>query len=227
MGRRARIGEARVVVLTVIFLPVTVACRILFGPWEVRHLLTTLPLLMLCLWDGVEWLLSKIRRYRSVALCCDPCGSGGACGSGVSMMPPKVHLGIDVVVRDLLSMPQYANDRFLIVSDAVGEGVFIAEVAAHEKRPGHVIERGSKVLAEESFMGESVRPYFTTPEELMSFFEKNAGPGRDCGWNRSRRAVHESGARDDSPESEPLAASGHIFAGGAPLPLEVLRLEKG
>jgi Dolichyl-phosphate-mannose-protein mannosyltransferase len=157
--------------VTVIFLPVIVICRILFGPWEVRHLLTTLPLLMLCLCEGLSWILT-IPRFRIAILGIAAAALAATAVRSVATTPPKVHLGLDRVAHDLLSNPGYDRDRFLILSDSVGEGVFIAEVASHETRPGHVVERGSKVLAEGSFGGDRIHLFFTTPEELMQFFEK-------------------------------------------------------
>ncbi len=208
----------------VLFLPVTVLCRVIFGPWEARHLLTTLPLLMLCLWDGLASILAWIPGYRKVAAAVAATLLAITAFRSVATMPPKVHLGFDRVAQDLLSHPEYANDRFLILSGPQGEGVFIAEVAEHEKRPGHVIERGSKVLAEESFMGDRVRMFFNTPEDLMRFFEKTPGrivilDGTDSG--APFVALARETVRRYPDRWQHLAS---YARSGAPLPLEVLRL---
>jgi hypothetical protein len=160
-------------IVATIFLPVTLACRILFGPWEVQHLLTTLPLLILFLWEGVEWTVSKIPGHRNAATVAISVALAATAAYHIAKMPAKQHLGIDRVAEDLAATPEYARSRFLILSDAMGEGVFIAEVAAREKRPGHRIERGSKILADESFMGDRTRLFFNTPEDLLSFLAKD------------------------------------------------------
>jgi hypothetical protein len=214
-------------VVTVIFLPVTVVCRMEFGPWETRHLLTTLPLLMLCEWDGVTWILSSVPPFRKIGWAVAAAALAVTAIRSVSTMPPKVHLGLDRVARDLVSAPEYARDRFLILSDPQGEGAFIAEVAAHEKRPGHIVERGSKILAEENLMGNRFRLFYTTPEELMRFFEKTP-----------HRIVIVDGVEEGAPFMSLVRETirrnpgrwqhlGTYPRAGAPLAVEVLRLENG
>jgi hypothetical protein len=216
--------EARAVwIVTVLFLPVTLACRALFAPWEVKHLVTTLPLLMLCLWDGLDWVLAKFPwRRAGLALACAALTATAI--RSVATMPQKVHLGLDRVAIDLLASPEYAHDRFLIISDGTGEGVFIAETAAHEKRPGHIVERASKVLAEESFMGDHVRLLYDSPEELMRFFEKTPNrivivDGVESNapfMNLVRETIHQYPDKWRSLASYPR--------GGARLPIQVLRI---
>jgi hypothetical protein len=160
-------------IIAVIFLPVTLACRILFGPWELRHMLTTLPFLMMFLWHGVEGLLARFPTQNGPVAIAILAALGLTAVYHIATMPPKLHLGLDRVAGDLASAPESVHTRFLILSDSQGEGVFIAEVAAREKRPGHIIDRGSKVLGEVSFMGDRSRMFFNTPEQLIAFFEKN------------------------------------------------------
>ena len=93
-------------VVTVLFLPVTIACRIEFGVWDAKHLLTTLPLLMLCVWEGVDWILSSVPRFRKVGLALATAALAVTAIRSVSMMPPKIHLGLDLVARDLVSDPR-------------------------------------------------------------------------------------------------------------------------
>ncbi len=169
---RGREGHALWVV-AVVFFPVTLACRILFGPWEPRHLLTTLPLLMLFLWHGVDGVLARVSSHHSLLTIAVLAALGLTAAHHIAEMPTKPHLGLDRVASDLVSTPAYAQSRFLIVSDAVGEGAFIAEVASREKRLGHIVNRSTKVLGDMSFMGDRTGLYFHTPEELLAFFEKN------------------------------------------------------
>jgi 4-amino-4-deoxy-L-arabinose transferase-like glycosyltransferase len=183
-------------IVAVLFIPVTLACRTLFGPWELRHLLTTLPLLMLFLWHGLEGLLAKFVSHRKMVTAAILFALALTPALAVARMPAKPHLGLDRVARDLASAPEYAQSRFLIVSDSNGEGVFIAEVASREKRPGHFIERGTKVLGETSWMGDRTRMFFDTPEDLLSFFEKHPdwivvldGVGAEKPWLVQMREV--------------------------------------
>jgi hypothetical protein len=207
-----------------VFLPVTVAFRVLVGAWEVRHLLTTLPLLMLFLCDGLTWIQSAVPRFRGVVMAAVIVALGATAVHNVMVMPAKVHLGMDRVASDLATAPEYRNARFLIVSDALGEGVFISEVAVREQRPGHTIERGSKILAEESFMGDLYRPRFTTPAEMMHFFAQ--GPDRILildGILPAREHVAQVRRMIEQSPNQWLLL-GRYPRAGAPFPLEIFRL---
>jgi hypothetical protein len=211
-------------VSAVVFLPVTIAFRVILGAWEVRHLITTLPLLMLFLCDGLLWILSRIPRFQSVAAAMAVAALGLAAVHSVMVMPAKVHLGIDRAAFDLATAPDFRSARFLIVSDPLGEGVFISEVAVRESRPGHTIERGNKILADQSFMGDRYRPRFTTTAEMMRFFDQ--GPQRILildgvpsvpeHVDQVRRMIREYPDRWLLVGRYPRAA--------APFPLEVYRL---
>jgi hypothetical protein len=41
----------------------------------------------------------------------------------------------------------------------------------HEGRPGHFVERGSKLLAADGFLGDHYELKFRTPADLMNFLE--------------------------------------------------------
>jgi hypothetical protein len=56
----------------------------------------------------------------------------------------------------------------LVSSDAAGEGMFIAEVALREHRPGHVIRRASKELASSTWSGSGYTPRFKSDDELFT-----------------------------------------------------------
>ena len=62
-----------------------------------------------------------------------------------------------------------AVDVTLVSSDARGEGMFISEVAMHERRPGHTILRASKTLAKSSWSGSGYAPLFTSDDEVLAF----------------------------------------------------------
>lgn len=57
----------------------------------------------------------------------------------------------------------------LVSSDARGEGMFIAEVAMHETRPGHIIQRASKALASSTWSGSGYAPAFADDDALLAF----------------------------------------------------------
>jgi hypothetical protein len=61
------------------------------------------------------------------------------------------------------------GDEALVSSDATGEGMFIAEVALHERRPGHVIQRASKSLSSSTWSGSGYAPAFNDDDEVFKF----------------------------------------------------------
>jgi hypothetical protein len=80
--------------------------------------------------------------------------------------------GFRPVALDLLADPGLRHAVFLVSSDEPGEGMFIAEVAGHERRPGHVVLRASKVLAKSMWDTSGYIPLYRTAEEVMEFLTK-------------------------------------------------------
>lgn len=61
------------------------------------------------------------------------------------------------------------NDEVLVSSDATGEGMFIAEVALREHRPGHVVQRASKSLSSSTWSGSGYAPAFEKDADVLKF----------------------------------------------------------
>jgi hypothetical protein len=59
----------------------------------------------------------------------------------------------------------------IVSSDPTIEGMFISEVAMHEKRPGHIVLRASKVLGTARWDGRDYRVVYRTPAELMKYLK--------------------------------------------------------
>jgi hypothetical protein len=151
----------------------TYLCRITVGAWEARHLLTTLPLLFLFACAPATWLFSVplrplSRRARALL-------AGGVtatmAAANIYALPVKAQLGFAEVAQRLGSAPEWRDAVILVCSDATGEGVLISEVAMRERRPGHVIERASKVLADVDFMGWHYRSLFRDEDSLLRYLE--------------------------------------------------------
>lgn len=68
-------------------------------------------------------------------------------------VPAKGYRGFQAVAERILADPEPAKPVLFVSSDARGEGMFIAEIAMREKRPGHIVHRGSKLLASSSWSG--------------------------------------------------------------------------
>ena len=108
----------------------------------------------------------QVDRFKPVFLGLGLLGLFVATGFARPQQQPH---GFGAAAQFLVSQPQFRNSVMLISSDAVGEGMFISEVAMCERRPGHVVLRASKVLAEEQWNGEHYRSLFTTPQQILDY----------------------------------------------------------
>lgn len=87
-------------------------------------------------------------------------------------LPPKDWSGHDEAARLLFEDETLSDSVFLIESDAMGEGAFVAAVALRDERPGHFVLRGSKVLGWSSFMGEVYEERYADADELARFLRE-------------------------------------------------------
>jgi hypothetical protein len=81
------------------------------------------------------------------------------------------HFGYTEVALDLVRREDLKNSVFLVASDSPGEGMFISEVAMLEPRPGHVVLRGTKVLAWMNWTGRKSRLLMKTSAEIDQYLE--------------------------------------------------------
>ncbi|MCB9888994.1 MAG: glycosyltransferase family 39 protein [Planctomycetes bacterium] len=81
----------------------------------------------------------------------------------------KAFRGFADTARQIATDPALAGLPVLVVSDATGEGAFIAGMALAEARPGHIVLRGSKVLATSSWCGEGYTPRFHSDADCAQF----------------------------------------------------------
>jgi hypothetical protein len=86
-------------------------------------------------------------------------------------VPANGWSGFGAVAERLLASGDIPS-VFLVVSDARGEGMFIAEVARRELRPRRVILRSSKVLYRSGWNGENYRPRHRSASELLAFLDQ-------------------------------------------------------
>jgi Dolichyl-phosphate-mannose-protein mannosyltransferase len=84
---------------------------------------------------------------------------------------PKPHWGADRLTSDLLADPLSFGSVFVIASDAIGEGVFIAEAAHQERRLSHYVLRASQAFASANWSGWNYRLKRSTPGEMAEFLD--------------------------------------------------------
>ncbi len=143
--------------------------------FEDRHLIPALPAVVLFGVAGlncvIAWINQKKVREGLVILLFVAAFSFGR---ELFTWPHKGYRGFGDVAEFLLSKPEVAKEKFLVASDARGEGMFISEMAMREKRPGHVIKRASKELASSSWSGGGYKAKFENEAMLINFLRTNS-----------------------------------------------------
>ena len=89
-----------------------------------------------------------------------------------SGFPHAYGRGFGRIVDKVVKAPNNGDARFLIASDATGEGMFIAESAMREPRPGHVIRRASKVLSAQAWHGGDYAAKVGDVQQVLALIRK-------------------------------------------------------
>lgn len=123
--------------------------------FEARHLIPAVPALIYFAWLGADWISTQLATPR-LPLTKTAGFVFGFIGvvflASTFRVPHKGYFGFRAVANDL-SQSSEPHATYLVASDARGEGMFISEVAMHEKRPSHFVQRASKKLAASGWNG--------------------------------------------------------------------------
>lgn len=152
---------------------------------EARHLIPALPAAIMFAIAGAM----TIGRFRARrvdespgtltprAVACLALIAVGVAVSTITFVPSqKGWSGFRPLVDIILADHSSDAGTVLVSSDGSGEGMFISEIAMREQRPGHVIERASKVLADMEWSGRNYHAKFSDDQELTDFIvEGKAG----------------------------------------------------
>ena len=144
---------------------------------EQRYLLASLGPWLMFAAAGVQWISERLSGRMAPAS-----GwtvvlwvvAGVAFFTTVFEIPSKHRLGLQEVAQELTSNPEFRNSVILCSSDGNGEGILISEVAMREARPGHILLRASRMLAESDWNGRNYKLKLKTPVEIQRFLEEAA-----------------------------------------------------
>jgi len=76
------------------------------------------------------------------------------------------------VAERILSLSLPAGSVILVASDAIGEGMFVSEIAMRGPRNRYFVARSSKFLALQTLMGQGYQSLFNNGPELMSALDR-------------------------------------------------------
>jgi len=159
------------------------ACTLFFSVWiyhsligngDSRYMLAALPPALILVVSGFVWLV----RNLPLAVVPVPARAAALAALGIILfvtqtwtVPPKAYQGFDQPAHFLLTTPAFANGNFLVVSHARGEGAFISEIAMHDRRPGHIVLRSTKVLSSSTWYGTAYQLRYQTGSQLRDLLD--------------------------------------------------------
>ncbi|HZJ14110.1 MAG TPA: glycosyltransferase family 39 protein [Chthoniobacteraceae bacterium] len=140
---------------------------------ESRHLLPAVPAALMFAVAGCAFLTQRFGANARRALAIE---IGVAAVLTLGLFEFILHAsnmkkwsGFRPLAQTVLEDQENPQGRVLVASDASGDGMFIAEIATAEKRPGHTIDRATKLLADTESSGRYRRAKFADDEELTDF----------------------------------------------------------
>lgn len=136
---------------------------------ESRRLIPVLPEVLLLTGGGIAWLGGRMaNRWAPYAL-------AGATGVGFFFqsfsIPPKTSDGFAEAAEKVLRLQPNPGGVVFVTGTTSGEGSFIAELAMGERRPGHYVLRGTKMLVRTGWAGHEQTPIFQTPSQVAGMLD--------------------------------------------------------
>jgi MFS family permease len=154
---------------------VLVVAIVLPTGFDERYLLPTLPAFIALAVAGLHEIASLLAAKTGLKLATIQSGIAalmlGLFFVETFRIPKNTFRGVGALVETILATG--GRGEILISSDSRGEGAFIAELAAHERRPGHTVRRASKVLASSTWVGGDYAPRFANEVELNRFLDSS------------------------------------------------------
>jgi hypothetical protein len=142
---------------------------------ETRKMVIAVPAWVLFIFGGGLWLAGRLPlgyrlanwRPRIVAL-------AGAVVFGLTVfsIPHQPHYGYADAAEFITSQPDLRRQTILVSDNSIGEGLLISEVAMHEQRPGNLIVRGTKALADVDWSGAKYHSVYSTPEQVSQAIDR-------------------------------------------------------
>ena len=153
---------------------------------ESRRLISILPEFLLLAGGGIAWLSRRTSfRWAEYALT-----AAMVCGFLFQSFsaPWKDGNRLSEAAAKILSLQPDRGGVVFVSGSTSGEGSFIAEVAMRERRPGHYVLRGTKMLVKSGWAGHDQKPVFGGSRQVAEMLDN---------WGVNAIAI-ESGAGGDS-----------------------------
>jgi hypothetical protein len=139
---------------------------------EGRKLIIAVPAMILFLFAGGWWLARRLRWNPAIIAA----AAILVFGFQRFTIPTEIHYGYTEAARFIHEHQDLQNARILVSSERDGEGMLVSELAMAEKRPGHQILRGTKVLSRTDWNGHVFASFYQDPNTLLDYLH-NANIG--------------------------------------------------
>ncbi len=143
---------------------------------EDRKMIIAVPALILFIFAGGFWvadrlpLAGRLMEHRKSLVA----AAAALCFAVQTFaIPREKHYGYMEAARFITSNPELQGVKILVSSETGGEGMLVSEIAMHEPRPKDIVLRGTKALAEADWNASEYRSFFSSPEEVIRYFEQN------------------------------------------------------
>jgi hypothetical protein len=140
---------------------------------EERHLVSALPAAFMFVVAGLHALLARLAARPRIIAAVAVLMVGVFIQQFFDRPARKEWTGFAPLAQQVLADDPDAKSSVLVSSDARGEGQFISEMAMRERRPGHIVRRGTKDLASSDWAGRGLKLRFETEDELVDWFGKS------------------------------------------------------
>lgn len=160
--------------MTALILSVCLFHSVVPAGYEGRYLVVTTPVQIMFLVAGVNWAARLLPSHLSLRMRLGVLTLALALvfATQTFEIPKKGERGFIRVAKHILAAQEFNNSVILVSSEADGEGMLISEIAMHEKRPGHVVLRATKALAQIDWIGTTQRQYYASHGEVLKHLDE-------------------------------------------------------
>jgi hypothetical protein len=135
----------------------------LFAVWEPRHQVEGAAAFAILATAGLSWMMDASPKVCGLVI--------GfftllTLVSGILRVQEQAPPRYGTIASAIVHGDFGSAKAILICADAIGEGVLISEVAQREHMPVRYLLRGTKILADVSWLGISLRERFSSSEEI-------------------------------------------------------------
>jgi Dolichyl-phosphate-mannose-protein mannosyltransferase len=137
---------------------------------ESRFLIPALPPLIFFAAQGGLWTATRLGNYlpRMQGIQAPLCAVLLCVALFISFKPvDKQYAGPSKVADAILESSSPDFPSVLIVSDAIGEGMFVSDMATRRREFDSIVMRGTKILSDTNWMGTDYRSIHTAPREMV------------------------------------------------------------